>query len=145
RYALNTAEHPYGDSPRETHPKWAGRGSLFAWVPDREGKSPKPGGAEGTNMTARRPHMTELQGTTSMWVAPPSLTAILGLLREGVVLLDRDRHIAYLNRAARDQLRLPDSVRAGAGPFTAPAASDTVELDLDGEPCTAVIMRDLAD
>ena len=88
--------------------------------------------------------MTEWPAATAKRTAPPSLTAILGRLREGVVILDRDRRIAYLNDAARRRLASPDSATAEAGPFVVPAASDAIEvgLNIDGEPATAVIMRD---
>ena len=87
--------------------------------------------------------MTETTGTVTE--VPPSLTALLGQMRDGVILLDRDRRISYANRAARHRLRLGASVLTGECPFAPSASSHTVELDIHGGPYTAVIVRDDTD
>ena len=89
--------------------------------------------------------MTEARGTmTAPEVAPPALAMLLGQMRDAVVLINRDRRVCYLNRVARHRLELSASVLTGEHPFVMPTANNTVqvELGIDGEPYTAVIMRD---
>lgn len=88
--------------------------------------------------------MTDSRGTVTAEAIPASLTTLLGFMRDGVVLINRDRRISYLNGEASHRLGLDTSVLVGERPFVPPASSDTVEveLDIDGEPYTAVIVRD---
>lgn len=76
-----------------------------------------------------------------------TLTTLLGLMRDGVVLVDQNRRITYLNHAARRQLRLTAPVLTGEQPFVAPASADTaeVELDIGGKRHVAIVMRDDVD
>jgi signal transduction histidine kinase len=91
--------------------------------------------------------MTELDSTAQpVRAALRSLDAVLDPVRDGVVLLDRDRCVSFANPAARQQLGMRTSgpLPATAVPFVPPWSSDAVEIKLDiaGEPFTAVILRD---
>ena len=92
--------------------------------------------------------MTELDRTAEpRQVTLRWLDAVLHQVRDGVVVLDRDRCISFANVAARQQLgmRAGDLLPAGAVPFVPPLSSEAIEVELDmaGEPFTAVILRDL--
>jgi signal transduction histidine kinase len=92
--------------------------------------------------------MTELDNMAlPRQVALGSLNAVLDPVRDGVVLLDRNRCVSFANPAARQQLGMRTSgpLPASAVPFVPPWSSDAVEIKLDiaGEPYTAVILRDL--
>jgi signal transduction histidine kinase len=84
---------------------------------------------------------------TTAATVPAPLTQLLGLMRDGVVLVDRDRRVSYLNRVASHRLGLGTPVLTGARPFETPASTETVEVELefDGEPYTAIIVRDETD
>jgi signal transduction histidine kinase len=91
--------------------------------------------------------MTELEGTVlPEGVVLGSLETVLDPVRDGVVLLDRDRHVSFANPAARQRLVISASGPLPAAvPFVPPPRCDAVEIELEiaGKPFTAVILRDL--
>lgn len=88
--------------------------------------------------------MSEAPSPSSRGAPSASLLALLDALRDGVVLVDRDRHVSYVNRAAGHQLGLPDSQSSDTQAFVAPATSGTTEvgLNVEGGTWTAIIMRE---
>lgn len=91
--------------------------------------------------------MIDSRRTASASAVPASLTGLLGLMRDSAVLVDRDRRVRYLNRVASHRLGLDTPTLTGARPFETPPSAEAVEIELEigGEPCTVIVIRDKMD